>query len=158
MATYAGTYACRVGKMLAAPLEPTVWNCPVEAAQTFVAGEFVYRSGGYVVTCADDPQQILGIAKEDAPQVDGNVLVIVATAMTGFELPVHHTTPGTAVLVITDLDTSYQLAHVAATGKWYVDKDNTGSPSITIHQFVDELAVLNGLVIVTVDPGIREVA
>jgi len=157
MATYAGTYKARLGKMFIVT-PPVVWTLPIQAAQTFVSGEFVYRSGGYVVTCADDPQQILGIAKADAPQADGEIEVLIATGMTGIKIPVHHTTPGNADIEIGNLGTEYQLAHVAGTGVWYVDKDNTESPSVRIQQFIDALGTVNGKVIVTVNYDIREVA
>jgi len=164
MAAYAGTYQARLGKMIDTS-PPPVWHCPIEAAQTFVAGEFVYRSGGYVVTCADAPNQVFGLAKEAAPQVAGEVAILVATHAVLFKIPVHHTTPGNAVIEITDLcrraagddALCYDLLHVAGTGVWYVAKHVHANDAVEIQQFVDSLGTLNGKVLITINRAVREV-
>jgi hypothetical protein len=46
--------------------EPLVINYPEAAGQTFVKGEFVYLSGGYVTEIGDNPTAILGMAMDDA--------------------------------------------------------------------------------------------
>jgi len=46
--------------------EPMVIDYPEAASQTFVKGEFVYLSGGYVTECSDNPTAILGMAEDDA--------------------------------------------------------------------------------------------
>jgi len=137
---------------------PVVWTLPIEAAQVFVADEFVYRSGGYVVTCADEPGTVLGLAKEAAPQADGEVEVLIATAMTAFILCVHDTTVETSIIDATDMGVAtYSLVHLAGSGLWYIDKNGTGA-EITIQQFVDAVGTTYGRVLATIVPGTREVA
>jgi len=164
MAAYAGTYHARLGKMIDAT-PPVIWTLSLGATQTFVAGEFVYRSGGYVVTCADSPTMVLGLALEAATSGDAGayeVKVLIATAMTAFKIPVHHTTPANAVIEITDKgklgSSSFDLAHVAGTGVWYIAKHLTTADDVTIQQFIDPLATLNGKVLATINYAIREVA
>jgi len=158
MAAYAGTYKARLGKMIDAT-PPVVWTCPIQAAQVFVANEFVYRSGGYVVTCADSPTAVLGLSMAAAPQADGEVEVLIATAQTLFKLCVHHTTPGNADIEIGDLGAAtYDLEHVAATGVWHIAKHTTTVDDVTIHQFIDALGTVNGKVLASINYGVREVA
>jgi len=46
--------------------EPLVINYPEAASQTFVKGEFVYLSSGYVMEIGDNPTAILGMALDNA--------------------------------------------------------------------------------------------
>lgn len=159
MAVYAGTYHARLGKMIDGT-PPVVWRLPIAAAQVFVANEFVYRSSGLVVTCADSPAMVLGLALEAAPQADGFVNVLIATAQTAFKLLVHNSNDATAIdIEEADLGTAtFDLAHVAGTGVWYIDKYLTAVDDVTIQQFIDPVGTDNGAVLATINYGIREVA
>ncbi len=157
MATYAGTYAPRIGSMMDGT-PPVVWNCPIAASQTVKAGDFVVRTNGLVVTCAADGTMTLGIAMEDAPDDEGKILIGVATAQTLFMLPVHHGTPGNAVIEAADTDVTktYDLSYETLP-YWFVDKEGSAGIGVKIHKFVDPLATLNGLVLASIDYDHREV-
>jgi len=137
---------------------PVIWDCPIAAAQTVKAGDFVVRTNGLVVTCAVDGTMTLGIAMEAAPTLAGKILILVATEQTLFMLPVHHGTPGNAVIEAADTDVTktYDLSY-ATLPYWFIDKEGSAGIGVKIHKFVDPLGTLNGLVLASIDYDHREV-
>jgi len=155
MAAYAGTFHPRLGKMIDAT-PPVVWHCPVAAAEGLYSGDFVVRTSGLIVEYASAGAICLGILMEDTPTAAGDVAVLVATEMTLFKVPVHHGTASSADIEEADHgNTAYDLNFVAAP-HWYVDKALTGA-TVTIQQFFDVVGTVNGIVLVQINTGVREV-
>lgn len=158
MAAYDGTYKARLGKMFDGS-NPVVWSVPEAASQTFLEGEFVYRNAGFLTGCGADPADILGIALEagnNGAEGANNILVLVATEVTGYEIPVHSGTPASSDVEDADLGVKYGIA--AVSNNWYVDKDDTSATRLRIQQFKDAVGTVNGTVIATILPGNREVS
>lgn len=155
MSAYAGTYHPRLGKMFNTT-PPVVWHCPIEASQGLYTGCFVVRTLGYVVEYASAGAMCLGILKENTPSAAGEVEVLIATGMTGILVPVHDSTDDNADIEIGNFGNATYDLNFVASPHWYVDKDMSGS-TITIQQFKDALGVLHGLVLITINAGVREV-
>jgi len=162
MATFAGLYKCRVKKMLDGSIPP-VQTFYEASSQTWVVGDLVYRSSGYVTICGADPSQILGIAKAaGANGTQGTITteVNIITADTLIEMQVHHTTPANAVIEAADHGKLYGIAvgTGSSAGVWYVDKNETSNTRVRVVEFVDALATANGKVLVQVLAANREYA
>jgi hypothetical protein len=101
---------------------PQVLTLPEAASQTFVKGELVYLSGGYVTECSSDPTAILGIADEDAHNGGSaglyNVAVVIANSDTIFE--VHKTNASGAALatLVTDVGKEFAI-YLDSTNSWF---------------------------------------
>jgi len=157
MATYARAYKPCLGKMIDAS-PPVVWHCPVAGSEGFVVGDLVYRSGGYLTVCATTiATEILGIAKEDEPAAAGEVAVLVLTGMTAFKIPVHHATPGDAVIVVTDHGNITYDLELVASPYWYINIGASTTHIVTIQQFIEPIGTANGLVLATINAEKREV-
>jgi len=154
--TYAGTYAPRLGRMMDGS-PPVVWNMPIAAAEGIVAGEFVDRTSGLIVTTAVDDTKTLGIALEASPTLAGKILVLVATAQTLFMAPIHHGTESSADIEEADMGKATYDIHFNTLPYWYVDKEGTAGVVVTIHNFVDPVGTVNGLVLFSITYGCREV-
>ena len=155
MAAYAGTFHPRLGKMFNAT-PPVVWHCPVEASGGLYSGDFVVRTSGYIVEYASAGAICLGILKEDTPSAAGEVEVLIATGQTGILVPVHDVTASNSDIEADDHGCpTYDLNFVTAP-HWYVDKAMSGA-TITVQQFRGALAEVNGLVLITINTGVREV-
>lgn len=154
------TQRARLHKMLRSQETPLIWNLPEAVTQVFKAGDLVYRVDGYVTICADDPQQVLGLAMENAhSDVSAGlhyVDVLVFTESTLIKMHVHHGTPANAVIEVADHGKLYELA--ATTNIWHVLKSGVTSPSVRVQEFIDPVGTLNGFVGVTFLSTIREVA
>ena len=139
---------------------PVIWTLPEAASQTFVAGDLVYRSSGYITVCGSDPSQILGMVMEDGhnDSSDGtyDVNVLVATEATLFYSSVYHSVAGNCKIEATDLGTKYGL--VASSNKWLVDKTDTSNTRCRVQKFYDALATTNGRVLIQILAANREVA
>jgi len=136
---------------------PVVWHLPIAAAQSIVAGEFVDRTLGYIVTTAVDDTVTLGIALEDSPVAAGHILVLVATGQTLFMLPIHHGTESSADIEAGDLGKATYDLHFNSLPYWYVDKEGTAGIVVTVHKFVDPVGTVNGLVLFSINRASREV-
>jgi len=157
MAAYARAYKPCLGKMIDAS-PPVVWHCPVAGSAGFNVGDLVYRSGGYLTICATTiATEILGIAKEAEPSAAGEVPVLVLTGMTAFKIPVHHATPGSDVIVITDHGNITYDLELVASPYWYINIGATTTHIVTIQQFVEAVGTTNGVVLATINAEVREV-
>lgn len=155
--TYAGTYAPRLGSMIDGS-PPVVWNMPIAASAGIVAGEFVDRTNGLIVTTAVDDTKVLGLALEASDlAAAGDILVLVATAQTLFMAPIHHGTEGSADIEEADMGVATYDLHFNTLPYWYVDKEGTAGVVVTIHKFVDPVGTVNGLVLFSINVASREV-
>lgn len=109
---------------------------PEAATQTFVEGEVVYISSGYVTECGDDPAIILGFAAKDGSNSTSNgsvdVPVYVADHDTLFCASVYHGTPGSAVTAVTLVGTAYGLYRDTTNSKVYVDISDTTNTRVRV--------------------------
>lgn len=89
---------------------PQIMTFPEAASQTFVAGELVYLSGGYVTECSANPTLILGMAADPAHNSTAgayNVGVYVANSDTIFEISKTNSTGTAAATAVTDVGTGF---------------------------------------------------
>jgi len=128
-------------------LSTPVITFPEAASQSFVAGDFVFLSSGYLTICGTDPVLIMGIALEPAHNTTAGLYqigVAVATEITLFGLSVYHATPANNVIEAADLGKITDIAKNAA-GKWVVDKATVGSTSRFLAlKFIDPLGTVSG--------------
>jgi hypothetical protein len=92
--------------------EPMVINYPEAASQTFVKGEFVYLSGGYVTECSSNPTAILGMAADDAHNSTAgayNVGVVVFSDNTILEMNKVDSSDAAAATAVTDIGKTFGL-------------------------------------------------
>jgi len=136
---------------------PVVWNCPIAADEGIVAGEFVHRSSGLIITTPVADTKTLGIALEPSPELAGNILVLIATGQTLFMAPIHHGTESSADIEEADFGKATYDLHFNTLPYWYVDKEGTTAVVVTIQKFVDPVGTVNGLVLFTINYGCREV-
>lgn len=124
-----------------------VLNFPEAASQTFVKGDFVYLTSGYLTICGTDPALILGIALEPAHNTTAglyNIGVALATEFTLFGLSVYHATPANNKIEAADMGKIVDILKSAA-GKWTADKATVGSTSrYAILKFIDPLGTISG--------------
>lgn len=161
MATFDGTFRCRIANMVGGQ-RPVTWTLPEATSQTFEVGDLVYRNAGYVTVCGADPSLILGIAKADGVSgTAGTIMteVAVITSQTLVMMLVHNTVVGNSDIEATDMGKEYEIllgtgdaAHV-----WYIDKNTTSANRVRIQKFYDKLGVANGKVLVTFLPANLEV-
>lgn len=135
---------------------PVLWTLPEAASQSFVAGDLVYLTGGYVTICGSDPAAILGIAMEDAHNTTAgayNVEVLVLTDQTMINMCVDGSTDE---IEATDRATAFGVSN-AGSGIWVVDKGDTTNDRVTPLLFVDPVGTEHGRVGVTFLASVRQV-
>ena len=140
---------------------PPVDHWPEAAAQTFKAGDLVFRSGGYVTICGTDPALIGGIAQEDAHNDvyagTHTIAVTLINADTLIRMQIHHVTPGSSVIAVTDRGTDYGIT--VSSNVWYVDKAKTSTYArVRVQEFIDPVGTLDGEVAVQFLAANREYA
>jgi len=113
------------------------------ATQTYVAGELVYSSAGYVTEIAGDtPGQILGVAgadgDNDAAAGSSAIPVFLADPSVLFEANMKDDSDGDHVSVVTDIGTVMGIQRVTADSKVYLDADVVDGASARV--FVHKLA------------------
>lgn len=112
---------------------PRVQSFPEAASQTFVAGEPVYLSSGYVTECGDDPSAILGIAADNAHNDSTagkySVGVYIPDSDMVFEANIYG---GGNLTAITDVGRSMGIYRDTTNSKLYVDKGDTHNHRVVV--------------------------
>ena len=141
------TRTARLARMLDGS-RPVTLTVPEAATQTFLVGDLVYMASGYCTVCGADPAKILGIVKTAGSNnvADGtsDVDVLVITPNMLVAMQVHHGTPTSADIEVTDRFTAYGIA--VTSNKWYVDKADTSATRCRIIEFRDAVGTVNGVV------------
>jgi hypothetical protein len=120
---------------------------PEAASQTFLAGDFVFLSSGYLTICGTDPALIMGMALEPAHNTTAGLYqigVALAIEIVLFGLSVYHATPANNKIEATDMGILCDIA-MSASSKWVVDKATIGSTSrVRVLKFIDPLGTIAG--------------
>ena len=139
---------------------PVVWSLPatannVEGTPDWLAGSFVYRTGGYL-DIATNATSVLGISLEDAPDAIADIQVLVLTEMTGVAITVcADAAAAVHVLVDTNMGVAYDWAVTSKV--FYLDVGNAGTSQMRIQKFIHNVGDSFARVVATVLPAYREV-
>jgi hypothetical protein len=147
MANRAAYLPAYVGRVLSGGAAP-VLAYPEAASQTFVKGDLVFISSGYLTICGSDPTAILGIALDDAHNTTAGLYQINVSLITPWTLvtmSVGHATAGNDKIEAADMGTLYGVVSVSA-GIWRVDKEDTTATRVRIMNFIDEVGATKGRV------------
>jgi len=90
---------------------------PEAASQTFLAGDFVFLSSGYLTICGTDPALIMGMALEPAHNTTAGLYqigVALAIEIVLFGLSVYHATPANNKIEATDMGILCDIAMSAS--------------------------------------------
>jgi len=126
---------------------PPILHCLEANSQTFVKGEPVFRSAGYLTEIASDtPAQIYGVAagpaSNDAAAQTNNTLecpVFLAQPDVLFEINMLETGGADHVLVASDIGVAMAIQRVTADSKFYLNASiKTGGTSVRM--FVHRIA------------------
>jgi hypothetical protein len=131
-----------------------VMTGPEAASQTFVKGDVLINSSGYLAQASADPvANIVGVAIEDGHNDSsaGTSDIKYTPAIPGmiFKGVVHNASSASlAVIAATDRFTRYGLARSSTANVWYIDKTESSSAkkTVTIVDFDEAVSTTNGTV------------
>lgn len=145
-------------------LEPMRFGCGVEiyrtytdaASQSYKQNQFVYmHTDGTIKECADDATVILGMATHDATTVTGaDTKILIATDLTFFIMNVYHSSIGSAVSAVANLDQKWGLE--VDSNRCYLDVGQTSADALQMFDFVDAVGDTYGKVLAGVLPAAQQ--
>jgi len=126
-------------------LSPYIVEKPEAASQSFKAGEPVYLNSGKVTVCSANPQDVYGIAMEDASGTTDTMIKVARIPIGSWWVIEASSTPGVA-----NIGVLYGLA--VSSNSWTVDFTETSTTTVyTVDKRADD-----DLVIVEFKPAVLQ--